>query len=488
MLIDGRSISLKKYIKLNSFLILSFVFFISFQWSNLNLVVLSPSELSIDNLFIFNSEIRTFSYYLMSFIVMIYLIILVGSRLRYNGKRVLFLVLSISTNLGLLGFFKYYNFFIESLLSFFASFSYYPDLEILSIILPVGISFYTFQTLSYTIDIFKGQLKPVDSFWDFALFVSYFPQLVAGPIERAVLLLPRLQAPRIITSDHISRGGHLILLGIFKKVAIADGVGGYVNSIYSASSGVLAGDIIIATLCFALQVYCDFSGYTDIARGVSKLLGIDLMVNFRLPYFSKNLGEFWRRWHISLYSWFIDYIYNPILISTRSLGKLGAVIAISVTFTLSGIWHGAAWTYVLWGAMHAIGLIFLLLTNKRRKKVRKVVPKYIYDPLSLASTFTYVCLVYIFFRAPSLQQLITFLHEIFFNFTLTTNLPIELKDSALVGIPALVLYEIWEFKKNKVNFYLSLPAYVRGMICAIMFYCLMLGRENVPMEFIYFQF
>jgi alginate O-acetyltransferase complex protein AlgI len=248
-----------------------------------------------------------------------------------------------------LGFFKYFNFFIDSGENAFRLIGIDPTNLRLAVLLPVGISFYTFQSLSYTIDVYRKRIVPTSRFWDFALFVAYFPPLVAGPIERAWHLLPQLSKPRRIRLAQSMDGIVLILLGLFKKVAIADGVAPAVDSVFNSSGAVSQSDVMLATLLFAVQIFCDFSGYSDIARGVSKLFGIELIVNFHLPYFSKNPSEFWRCWHISLSSWLRDYLYIPL--GGNRPGGTRTYFNLFLTLLLGGLWHGAAWNYVLWGSV-----------------------------------------------------------------------------------------------------------------------------------------
>ncbi len=266
------------------------------------------------------------------------------------------LVVTIAANLVFLGAFKYFNFFIDSFDRIARLAGYTGPLVYMNIILPVGISFYTFQSMSYTIDVYRGKMKPVQRFWDYVLFVAFFPPLVAGPIERAAHLVPQLLRGRTITLDGSTRGLYLILLGLFKKVAIADGLAGSVDSVFAKGAAVGWLDIVAASVLFAMQIYCDFSGYTDIARGVAKLLGIDLIHNFNLPYFSRSPAEFWQRWHISLSSWLRDYLYIPL--GGNRHGSVQMYRNLMITMLLGGLWHGAAWNYVLWGAYQ--GLILCL--------------------------------------------------------------------------------------------------------------------------------
>ena len=273
-------------------------------------------------------------------------------------KRKLFLMASLGLNLGLLFFFKYFNFFLDS---FYSTFGMSEDHNLLNIILPVGISFYTFQTLSYSIDIYRKELKPTHNFLTFLTFVSFFPQLVAGPIERAKKLLPQIEKIRSFSYQNAVLGSRYILFGFFKKMVIADGAAIIVNAIFetnSDSNGLLS---ILGIILFAIQIYGDFSGYSDIAIGTAKLFNINLMTNFNHPYFALSLKEFWQRWHISLSSWFRDYVYIPL--GGSRLGKLFSIRNLIITFLVSGLWHGASWTFVIWGLIHGIFLVIEKETN-----------------------------------------------------------------------------------------------------------------------------
>jgi len=275
------------------------------------------------------------------------------------------LMVSLAGNLGALAFFKYFGFFVESATTGLAALGLPVERLQLHIVLPVGISFYTFQTLSYTIDVYRGHLTPTRSLRDFALFVAYFPQLVAGPIERATNLLPQILNPRIITLSHVHRGLWLISWGLFKKVVIADNLAMIVDRTFNAGVGPSGWEYLIATYAFAYQIYCDFSGYSDMARGLAALMGIDLMVNFNRPYLATDPRDFWRRWHISLSTWLRDYLYIP-LGGSRG-GPRRTAFALFATMVLGGLWHGAAWTFVAWGAFHGALLVahrFLIQTRE----------------------------------------------------------------------------------------------------------------------------
>jgi len=322
------------------------------------------------------------------------------------------LAISITFNLVCLGFFKYFNFFISSWVSLFNIFGYHMDAGTLNIILPIGISFYTFHTMSYTIDVYRGMIKPTKKILDFSCFVAFFPQLVAGPISRARDVLPQFSEARIFNFEEAMNGFVLIFWGLFKKLVVADNAGIYVSHILRAPHLYSSSNIIIVIFLYAFQIYGDFSGYSDIAIGASLLMGIRLMQNFRQPYFSKSLSEFWNRWHISLSSWFYDYLFNAIVIAKRDWGKAAIVFGLMVTFLTSGLWHGANWTFVGWGFIHGAGLTLFFITAGIRKKIGKFMPKVVNHAIGIAFTFSYVCFSYIFFRSPSWDIIMQIFHAI----------------------------------------------------------------------------
>tara|TARA_B110000908_G_C10240569_1_gene445834 strand:+ start:137 stop:1588 length:1452 start_codon:yes stop_codon:yes gene_type:complete len=330
-------------------------------------------------------------------------------------KRKILLWTSIAVNLGFLGFFKYYNFFLDNFVSAFSFFGTPINAQGLNIILPVGISFYTFQTLSYTIDVYKRKLEPTKDFVAFTAFVSFFPQLVAGPIERASNLLPQFYNRRIFNKENALRGVRLILWGLAKKVVIADSIAPAVDDIFSNYERYPSTILLLGAFLFSFQIYCDFSGYSMMARGVSKLFGFELMTNFKYPYFSRNIGEFWRRWHISLSTWFRDYLYIPL--GGSRVSKLLNIRNVFVIFLVSGFWHGANWTFIVWGGLHALLFIPSVLTKNNRKftedlQLNRYLLPSIGDVFRILSTFVVVSFCWVFFRADSLNVAFLFIKKI----------------------------------------------------------------------------
>ena len=329
-------------------------------------------------------------------------------------KRKLLLFISIIFNLGILGYFKYMGFFVDSFKSILSYFNYDFDLDYtLNIILPVGISFYTFQTMSYTIDVYRGKLAPTKEFISFASFVSFFPQLVAGPIERATNLLPQILNKRKFNLKQSMEGFHLIVWGFFKKIVIADSLAPIVDDIFMNYQHLEGTVLVLGALYFTIQIYCDFSGYSDIAIGLAKLLGINLMTNFNFPYFSTDISDFWRRWHISLSTWFRDYVYIPLGGSRNSLTK--TLINITIVFLVSGLWHGANWTFVAWGLFHSIIYIIYTLYT-RSNKTNSLISN---TPGSLKTFLLFILIVFswILFRSNSIQDAFIFIGRIFTDFS-----------------------------------------------------------------------
>lgn len=402
----------------------------------------------------------------------------------------LMLFVTVFVNLTFLGIFKYFNFFIDSATIALSALGWNASLFHLHIVLPVGISFYTFQSLSYTIDVSRGLVKPTRRLQDFALFVAYFPPMVAGPIERARHLLPQLMAARRIRLKQISLGLWLILFGLFKKVGIADGLAVSVNAVFNSTGAVSTADVYLATVLFAVQIFCDFSGYTDIARGVSKLLGIELMINFNLPYFSKNPSEFWRRWHISLSSWLRDYLY--ISLGGNRKGEARTYLNLLATMTLGGLWHGAAWNFVLWGVYQGalLGLhrfftqgIFSGSNTARTKDSQWV------GAIKIIFFMVFVCYGWLLFRANSLDQIVLFSQSLLGLGT--AGVPSILPRPAIGSLLGLVLLTALQFAEHmdgRMEVVRYWPKPLQAAVLAMVFIVLVMGTSNVPVQFIYFQF
>jgi len=403
-------------------------------------------------------------------------------------RRKLFLYLSLCVNLGFLGFFKYFNFFCGSAESLLLQLGMQPDMPTLQIILPVGISFYTFQTMAYTIDVYRRKEVATKDFLSFAVYVSFFPQLVAGPIERSTALLPQIQSKRRITLSQLHRGSQLVLIGYFKKVFIADGVAPLVNQCFDDPASKSGAYLLIGVYLFAIQIYGDFSGYTDIARGISRMLGIELCLNFKQPYLSRNITEFWRRWHISLSSWLRDYLYIPLGGNRR--GALMTYRNLFMTMLLGGLWHGAGWTFVIWGALHGSYLaIHKLMTRARRGEVATV-PRSLRGWLKWTAgvfvTFHLVCFAWIFFRAPDLSSALLYVNGIG---TLTTD-GVSMLAQVLVFYGFFVLlvdFPAW-FRDAELPFRDSWRPWLRGVVYAVMVILISFVGDSGAQPFIYFQF
>ena len=393
-------------------------------------------------------------------------------------------IASVVVNLSILGFFKYFGFFADSFVSFVGIFGLEPGFTTLNIILPIGISFYTFQTLGYTLDVYKGEVKAEKNFFDYALYVSFFPQLIAGPIERAGNLIPRIKSARSVTVDDLNSGTFLILWGFFKKVVVADQLALAVDQIFAPSASPGSISIALAAIMFSFQIYCDFSGYTDIARGVAKLLGFDLMLNFRLPYFSKNPSDFWRRWHISLSSWIRDYIYIP-LGGNRGSKKRGWA-NLMIAMALAGLWHGAAWTFVIWGIYHGLLLTgYSVIQSRRSGTISEFMNRRIGWTIQVVIMFALVTFGWMIFRAESMTQLGSWVGTLVqFN----TDLPDAFTLKRSIFILPVVAMQLFQLKTNNLSGVLTLSwirqtAIYASIILGIVIFGVMDGDA-----FIYFQF
>lgn len=418
---------------------------------------------------------------------------------RYQMIRLRLLQLSLATNLGILGFFKYFNFFAESFSNICSPFGFVPDFVTLNILLPVGISFYTFQTMAYTIDVYRRQETACRDFLNFALYVAYFPQLVAGPIERSTRLIPQFAKPRSIAPEMIYSAVRLIFWGYFKKVFIADGVAPYVNDCFANPGEFNGMTLLLGVYLFALQIYGDFSGYTDIARGVSRLFGIELCVNFHRPYLASSVTDFWRRWHISLSTWLRDYLYIPL--GGNRKGPYRTYANNMLTMLLGGLWHGAAWTFVIWGVLHGVFLaVHKFLLGERKLSTTNRLGSHsqrIWYVLCVLGTFHLICFAWVFFRADSLSSAMVYLNGIAFGDgmkmsgikTVTVfyglcvffmDLSCEINDSE---VPMCRIAEPRSWKDRVLNHFA-----LRGLVYAsVMFLMVFVGGDRSE-PFIYFQF
>jgi D-alanyl-lipoteichoic acid acyltransferase DltB (MBOAT superfamily) len=402
------------------------------------------------------------------------------------GRRKFLLTLSIVANLGILCFFKYFNFFIDNAVGLGHAFGLNLSAAHLGIILPVGISFYTFHAMSYTIDIYRGKMTPIRSFPDYMLFVLYFPQLVAGPIARAADLIPQVTHPRTIRTNQVCEGLWLVLWGFFKKMVIADNLGPLVDGVFDAKGAVTGLQCLLATYAFAYQIYCDFSGYTDIARGLGKLMGFELALNFNQPYLAQNPAEFWHRWHISLSTWLRDYLYIPL--GGNRKGTVRTYVNLILTMLLGGLWHGAAWNFIIWGLYHGTLLaVHRLVTGGKVRTEEEMARTPITNWLCRIVMFHLVCLGWLFFRARSFAQIVTFLQR------MATDLVLERQAAAFL-FPLLLLVgflwvlELWvrnaDDARTRWGWKWGLgPVTVSVLAAAIIF----LTPSGVR-QFLYFQF
>ncbi|MFD2542039.1 MBOAT family O-acyltransferase [Lacinutrix gracilariae] len=409
------------------------------------------------------------------------------SKKKQNRKILLWT--SLIVNIGLLGFFKYYNFFADNFVQAFSFFGQEIQTNTLNIILPVGISFYTFQTLSYTIDVYRKNLEPTRDFSAFAAFVSFFPQLVAGPIERASNLLPQFYKKRVFNYANAVDGLRQILWGLFKKIVIADNCAQFVNIIFTNHADYSGSTLLFGGIFFAFQIYGDFSGYSDIAIGTSRLFGFNLKQNFAFPYFSRDIAEFWRRWHISLSTWFRDYVYIPIGGSRGT--KSRQVRNVFIIFIVSGFWHGANWTFIVWGFLNALYFVPLLLLNKNRSNTDVVAQKSllpsIKEFINMSITFLMTVLAWVFFRAENIGHALDYLNGMI-NLSLF-SIP-EIRPTYLFVLIFIFIVVEWSGRCNQYaieRLWFKYPKFVRLAIYYTITIAIFLfsGKEQ---DFIYFQF
>ncbi len=410
------------------------------------------------------------------------------------GRRKVLLWVSILVNLGFLGFFKYYNFFLENFISAFSFMGFEVQSNSLNIILPVGISFYTFQTLSYTIDIYRRKLNPTRDFISFAAFVSFFPQLVAGPIERASNLLPQFFVKRKFEYIEATDGMRQILWGLFKKMVIADNCALFADEIFSHSEIYGGSTLVLGAIFFAFQIYGDFSGYSDIAIGVARLFGFRLMRNFAFPYFSRDMAEFWRRWHISLSTWFRDYVYIPL---GGSRGRKWMKVRNTfIIFVVSGFWHGANWTFIVWGMLNAVYFLPLLLSNKHRDHINvvaenKLLPS-LKECLLMLLTFTLTVIAWVFFRAENIAHAFNFLSGLFSTSLFSVPELAELGKAFTLCL-LISVFMIIEWIGRREQFAIAgivhlRQNWIRWTIYAVLIFIITIFMRTQETPFIYFQF
>lgn len=425
---------------------------------------------------------------LYAIIIIDYFVGLLLERTEGRTKRSI-LIVSILVNIGILCAFKYTNFFVENIEDFFAFIGISLNIGRLSWILPIGLSFHTFQSLSYTFDVYAGRVKAEKHLGIYAVYVLFFPQMVAGPIERPDNLLPQLHAPQRFNAEKASTGLRLILRGLLRKVLVADNLAVLVDVVYSAPNNYSGTELMFVTWLFAIQIYCDFAGYTDMARGSAKLLGISLIENFNYPYFAKNISEFWHRWHMSLSTWFRDYVYYPL--GGSKVGTYLTVRNVLIVFGLSGLWHGANWTYVVWGLAHG----FLLSMYQLKQKYfpsRNLQPRNLVSEIfSWFITFQLVSLTWVFFRAKNIEdaylvfvKIITIPGSLFASSSSWT-LPVE-QSLFCVGLSFLVI--IFDLAAIKDVRFRNAPVMVRWASYVAAIVLIVLVGQLDQRQFIYFQF
>ena len=403
-------------------------------------------------------------------------------------KRRMALVLSLVFNLGMLGFFKYFDFFESSLAAAGDAIGWHFDPVTLHVILPIGISFYTFMTISYVIDVYRREIRATTHPLDFALFVAYFPHLVAGPILRASLLLSQIEQPRTVTAAHVARGLWLVGWGCFQKMFVADNLAPLVDTVFGRSATPTGADVLVASWAFAFQIYGDFAGYSNIARGVSRMMGIELNVNFRFPYFVISPQEFWRHWHISLSTWLRDYLYIPL--GGNRYGAWKTHRNLLITMTLGGLWHGAAWTFVIWGVFQGVMLVVGRTIGRWAERAGIVIREGLSVPRVLLGIlmFQVTCYGWLIFRAESVSQLARFTRLLFTDFRPTATTVDSLLIPMLQLIGPLMLVHIYQARHNDEDAPLRWPIVARYALYGAVFYFVLLWGDFTGAQFIYFQF
>jgi D-alanyl-lipoteichoic acid acyltransferase DltB (MBOAT superfamily) len=413
-----------------------------------------------------------------------------------EGKRKkLYLIMSLIANIGVLAIFKYYNFLNENITQLLGVFSFSNPIPYLSILLPIGLSFHTFQAMSYTIEVYRGNHKAERNFGIYALYVMFYPQLVAGPIERPQNILHQFHQEQFFNYNRFVSGLRLMAWGFFKKIVVADRLAFIVDTVYKNPESHTGKTILIAIVCFSFQIYSDFSAYSDIAIGSARVMGYDLMKNFNNPFVSKNITEFWRRWHISLSTWFNDYLFTPFIVSKRDWGKLAVVAGLFMTFFFSGIWHGAGWTFIIYGIMHGLATIYEFLTKKSRKKLSKKMPRFIYDNISIFLTFSFVSISWIFFRSETVQKAFYMFTHLFSDFMKVNKDGFIFDDLSkrdmflsFVFVSLMLFVEKNKELKDLPVLFNRLPIGIRWAVYAFFFLLILVFGVFENKQFIYFQF
>ena len=418
---------------------------------------------------------------------------LLMERTKSRRKKKLCMITALVISFGILFFFKYFNFLSKSITDLLQRFAIPVQETTLNLMLPVGISFYTFQTLSYVIDVYRGDVKACRHLGKYAAFISFFPQLVAGPIERTGNLLPQIEGEHTFHTEKGIHGAKMIAWGFFKKIAIADTVAVYVDTIYNAAGNYTGFPLLLSTVLFTFQIYCDFSGYSDIALGTAELLDIDLMTNFKSPYFSASIREFWSRWHISLSTWFRDYVYIPL--GGNRVPKWRHCLNLLLTFLVSGFWHGSSLTYLLWGALHGLLQIAEVLLHPKSRQTPGDKKRWWQLPL----TFALLCFTWIFFRANNMEDALWVLSRLFWdigrplNYLKTAVICLDMPYASMFGMllaaAVLLVYDLISLEEDVIalvsrqKFFVRWPIYVLLLVVIALF-----SHKGIATEFIYFQF
>lgn len=433
-----------------------------------------------------------------SYLILIIFIIvanyLIGIQIQkstYRQQKSRFLNLSLLINLGILFFFKYWNFLIENLfhLAGILNFRNINSLPFLEIILPIGLSYYIFQIIGYNLDIYRGALKAETNIFQFGLFVLFFPKLLVGPIERAGHFLPQLKKKIFFKKENVIEGGKRIVWGLFKKLVVADRIALYHTVVMGNPQAQSGKTLLFASILYTFQVYADFSGYTDIALGSARMFGYDLIENFKRPLLAKNISDFWRKWHISLSSWVNDYIFNPIVLKHRNWGSWSIFYGLMISFIVIGAWHGASWNYVLFGILQAFALIYETISRKGRIKISKRINRKLYRIISILLTFSFITFTLIIFQSPSINRAVDVIKGIFVNNgAFYYDKPSTLL-FILIGCGIMIIFDILgEFKIFKFSYSLNSNWLVQEFSYAILIIYILLAGVFDGGQFIYFSF